>query len=75
MDVTNIKMYKKLLKKIILNHTKIDILVNNAGITQDSLLLRMSEQNWDSVINTNLKGSFNFIKTVSRYMIKSKSGK
>ena len=53
----------------------IDILVNNAGITQDSLLLRMSEQNWDSVINTNLKGSFNFIKTVSKYMIKSKSGK
>ena len=74
-DVTNIKNVQKIVEEIILNHSKIDILVNNAGITKDSLLLRMSEQNWDSVINTNLKGSFNFIKTVSKYMIKSKSGK
>ena len=74
-DVTNAKNVQKIVEEIILNNSKIDILVNNAGITQDSLLLRMSEQNWDSVINTNLKGSFNFIKTVSKYMIKSKSGK
>ena len=74
-DVTNTKNVQKIVEEIILNHSKIDILVNNAGITKDSLLLRMSEQNWDSVINTNLKGSFNFIKTVSKYMIKSKSGK
>lgn len=74
-DVTNIKNVQKTVEEIILKHSRIDILVNNAGITQDSLLLRMSEQNWDSVINTNLKGSFNFIKTVSKNMIKSKSGK
>ena len=53
----------------------IDILVNNAGITRDSLIPRMSEQDWDAVINTNLKGTFNCTKAVTRTMLKQRSGK
>lgn len=53
---------------------KIDILVNNAGITRDSLMLRMDEEAWDSVIDVNLKGPFNCIKAVSRIMMKQKCG-
>ena len=53
---------------------KIDILVNNAGITRDSLMLRMDEKAWDSVIDVNLKGPFNCIKAVSRIMMKQKCG-
>jgi len=54
---------------------KIDILVNNAGITRDNLLLRMSENEWDSVIAVNLKGTFNFIKAAIRPMMKARYGK
>lgn len=54
---------------------KVDILVNNAGITRDALIPRMSEQDWDSVINTNLKGTFNCTKAVTRPMLKQRSGK
>jgi 3-oxoacyl-[acyl-carrier protein] reductase len=54
---------------------KIDILVNNAGITRDNLLMRMSEAEWDSVIDTNLKGTFNCTKVVSKLMLRQKSGK
>ena len=53
----------------------IDILVNNAGITRDALIPRMSEQDWDLVIDTNLKGTFNCTKAVSRTMLKQRSGK
>ena len=53
---------------------KLDILVNNAGITKDTLLMRMSEADWDSVINTNLKSVFNMTKAVLRTMLKQKSG-
>jgi 3-oxoacyl-[acyl-carrier protein] reductase len=53
---------------------RIDILINNAGITRDKLLLRMEEKDWDLVLNINLKGAFNFIKAVSRPMLKQKSG-
>ncbi len=52
----------------------IDILVNNAGITRDGLLMRMSEENWDEVIQTNLKSAFNMVKAVQRTMLKQKSG-
>jgi 3-oxoacyl-[acyl-carrier protein] reductase len=52
----------------------IDILVNNAGITKDSLLMRMSEEQWDAVINVNLKSVFNFTKAVQKYMLKQRSG-
>jgi 3-oxoacyl-[acyl-carrier protein] reductase len=53
---------------------KIDILVNNAGITRDGLMLRMSEQQWDMVINVNLKSAFNFIHAVTPVMMKQKNG-
>ncbi|MCS7231419.1 MAG: SDR family oxidoreductase, partial [Elusimicrobiota bacterium] len=52
-----------------------DILVNNAGITKDNLILKMTEEEWDKVLDVNLKGAFNFIKAVSKYMIKQKSGR
>jgi len=54
---------------------RIDILVNNAGTTRDTLLMRMSEQDWDVVIDTNLKGTFNCIKAVSRQMMRQRSGR
>lgn len=54
---------------------KVDILVNNAGITRDNLIVRMSEQDWDAVIATNLKGTFNCTKAVTRTMMKQRSGK
>jgi 3-oxoacyl-[acyl-carrier protein] reductase len=54
---------------------RIDILVNNAGITRDNLIIRMTEEEWDQVMDTNLKGAFFGIKIVSRYMIKQRSGK
>ena len=53
----------------------VDILVNNAGITRDNLLMKMSEEEFDAVIDTNLKGAFNCIKHVSRQMLKQKSGR
>jgi len=53
---------------------KIDILVNNAGITKDGLMMRMSEQQWDSVINVNLKSAFNFIHAITPVMMRQKSG-
>lgn len=52
----------------------IDILVNNAGITKDTLLMRMTEEQWDAVINVNLKSVFNFTKAVQKYMLKQRSG-
>ncbi len=52
----------------------VDIVVNNAGITRDGLLMRMSEENWDDVINTNLKSIFNMTKAVQRTMLKARSG-
>jgi 3-oxoacyl-[acyl-carrier protein] reductase len=54
---------------------KVDILVNNAGITRDNLIMRMKEEDWDLVIDTNLKGVFNCIKAVTRPMMKQRSGK
>ncbi len=60
--------------KIVEDFGRIDVLVNNAGITQDNLLMRMSEQQWDAVINVNLKSVFNMTKAVQRTMLKQKSG-
>jgi len=74
-DVTDYTKVEEALNKILDKFGKIDILVNNAGITKDNLLLRMSEPEWDAVINVNLKGSFNCTKAVSRSLIKQRSGK
>ncbi|HEY4784393.1 MAG TPA: SDR family NAD(P)-dependent oxidoreductase, partial [Bacteroidales bacterium] len=60
--------------KIITDFGRIDILVNNAGITRDTLLMRMTEEQWDMVINVNLKSVFNFTKAVQSIMLKQKSG-
>ena len=54
---------------------QIDILVNNAGITRDGLIMRMKEEDWDAVMNVNLKSAFNCIKAVSRIMVKQRSGR
>ncbi len=63
------------IKAVIEHFGRIDILVNNAGITRDTLMMRMSEADWDSVINVNLKGTFNFMKAAMRPMMKNKYGK
>ena len=65
------EMIKTLVKKL----GRIDILVNNAGITRDNLLMKMSEEDFDAVISTNLKGVFNCIKHISRQMLKQKAGR
>lgn len=74
-DVTAYKQVEEGVNKILDKFKKIDILVNNAGITKDNLLLRMSEEDWDAVINVNLKGTFNCTKAVSRAMLKQRCGK
>jgi len=75
MDVTDYTKVEAGLNKILDKFGKVDILINNAGITKDNLILRMSQSEWDAVINVNLKGTFNCIKAVSRPMIKQRSGK
>ena len=64
-----------MIDSLIKEYKRIDILVNNAGITRDGLLMRMSEEDFDAVLNTNLKGCFNTIRHMSRYFLKQKSGK
>jgi 3-oxoacyl-[acyl-carrier protein] reductase len=61
--------------QILENFGKADILVNNAGVTRDGLSMRMSIEDWDTVINTNLRGAFNFVQAVQRSMIKQRSGR
>jgi 3-oxoacyl-[acyl-carrier protein] reductase len=62
-------------EKILTDAGKVDILVNNAGITRDGLVMRMSEADWDAVLNTNLKGAFSFTKALSRAFLKQRSGR
>ena len=73
-DVRNIDDVNELIKATMDKFGKIDIFVNNAGITRDGLMLRMSEEDWDMVMDINLKGAFNCIKTVARPMMKQRSG-
>jgi 3-oxoacyl-[acyl-carrier protein] reductase len=73
-DASSFDGSQKLINDIINDFNKIDILVNNAGITRDNLLLRMTEQDWDLVININLKSMFNLTKAVMRDMIKQRFG-
>lgn len=74
-NVSDYKACEAFIAGIIKEHGKIDILVNNAGITRDGLLMKMSEEDFDHVISTNLKGSFNTIRFVSRQMLKQRSGR
>ena len=73
--MASFKECEKFIGDIVERFGKIDILVNNAGINKDGLILSMSEEDFDSVINTNLKGTFNCIKFVSKSMIKNRYGK
>ena len=74
-DVTNTAQVTSLIEKLIQNHETIHHLVNNAGITRDNLLMRMKEEEWDSVLAVNLKGVFNFSKALIRHMIRNRYGR
>ena len=74
-DISDSDTLSEIITEIIKENSRIDILVNNAGITKDSLLMRMSIEQWDDVINTNLKGAFHCTKAVVRYMMKNKFGR
>lgn len=73
-DVSDFIQSKELIDKAIEEFKSIDVIVNNAGITRDNLILRMNEDEFDSVIKTNLKGAFNMIKHSNKIMLKQKSG-
>jgi len=62
-------------EKILVDAGRVDILVNNAGVTRDGLLMRMSDEDWDLVLNTNLKGAFSFTKAFARTLLKQRSGR
>jgi len=74
-DVADPKAVAESGEKIMGEATRIDVLVNNAGVTRDGLLMRMSEEDWDAVLNTNLRGAFSFTKAFSRAFIKQRSGR
>ena len=74
-DVSNLNSFSEIVTNTIDKWGRIDILVNNAGIARDNIIMRMKEDDWDSVMNINLKGCFNGIKSVARPMIKNKAGR
>jgi 3-oxoacyl-[acyl-carrier protein] reductase len=74
-DVSNLDSANETVDAVVKEFGQVDILVNNAGITRDTLLMRMTEKDWDMVIAVNLKGTFNFTKAVCRPMMKARSGK
>ncbi|MGI8315091.1 3-oxoacyl-[acyl-carrier-protein] reductase [Halobacillus mangrovi] len=74
-DVANEEDVKRMIKTVVDEFSRLDILVNNAGITKDNLLMRMKEEEFDAVINTNLKGVFMCTKGVTRQMMKQKYGR
>ena len=74
-DVADHAAVQKIGAQILEDFTKIDILVNNAGVTRDGLAMRMSVEDWNTVINTNLRGAFNFTQAIIRAMIKQRSGR
>ena len=74
-DVTNYESCENMVNEAIKEFGKIDVLVNNAGITKDTLLMRMKEEDFDKVLNVNLKGTFNMTKSIIPYMMKRKYGK
>ena len=73
-DAANFEQAQQLVDDVVAYFGTVDVLVNNAGITRDTLLMRMTEEQWDEVINTNLKSAFNLTKAVLRPMLKAKSG-
>ncbi|MEM5395943.1 3-oxoacyl-[acyl-carrier-protein] reductase [Staphylococcus gallinarum] len=73
-NVANGDEVKAMIKEVVSQFGSVDVLVNNAGITRDNLLMRMKEQEWDDVIDTNLKGVFNCIQKVTPQMLRQRSG-
>jgi 3-oxoacyl-[acyl-carrier protein] reductase len=73
-DASDYKQAEELMNSVIADFGTIDVLINNAGITKDGLLMRMSEEQWDSVIQVNLKSVFNLTKAATKPMMKAKSG-
>ncbi len=73
-DAGDFKAAEELVNKVVEDFGTVDVLVNNAGITRDTLLMRMSEQQWDEVMAANLKSVFNMVKAVQRPMLKAKKG-
>lgn len=73
-DASSFQSSEAVVGEILKDFDRIDILINNAGITRDTLLMRMSEEQWDMVININLKSAFNLVKAVQKTMLKQKSG-
>lgn len=74
-DVSDFAAVEAMMKEAFATFGRIDVLVNNAGITKDNLIMRMSEEEWDAVINVNLKGTFNCCKHIARKMLKQREGK
>lgn len=74
-DVADYEAVQTVAAEMLKEHPAIDILVNNAGITRDTLMLRMKEEDWDSVLATNLKSVFNFVKALQRTVLKSPAGR
>jgi 3-oxoacyl-[acyl-carrier protein] reductase len=74
-DVADAAAVNAAAEKILADAGKVDILVNNAGVTRDGLLMRMADEDWDTVLNTNLKGAFLFMRALSRSFIKQRSGR
>jgi 3-oxoacyl-[acyl-carrier protein] reductase len=74
-DVSDSNAVAAAAEKILADAGKVDILVNNAGVTKDGLLMRMSDADWDAVLNTNLKGAFSFTKAFTRAFAKQRSGR
>lgn len=74
-DVADASVVAAAAKKILADAGRVDILVNNAGVTRDTLLMRMSDADWDTVLDTNLKGAFLFTKALARSFIKQRSGR
>ena len=74
-NVADFQASKEMTEQVIKDFGGLDILVNNAGITRDNLLMKMSEEEFDMVLNTNLKGTFHTMRHVSRYMLKQRKGK
>jgi 3-oxoacyl-[acyl-carrier protein] reductase len=74
-DVSHADQAERLIEAALEAYGTIDILVNNAGITRDTLLMRMSEEDWDAVLNTNLKGAFHCVKAVQRTFLRKRGGR
>lgn len=74
-NVSDMRSVQEMADKILDNHSRVDILVNNAGITKDNLFLRMSEEEWDAVLNVNLTGAFKCTKALAKSMVKARKGK